>query len=142
MKEAGNDASKNIILPKYIMNDALKVYEEVDVPPKSLFKPIGYNDMKRVKIFMEGDDNTKRAEFGSKIASASVVKRQSTGFRNKNQLNVEMLEMEEENRQTEVTNLHYRKFYEDELENDRTLFPDPDDPFIKIPVKRGQSRGL
>ena len=36
-----------------------------------------------------------------------------------------------------MTNLHYRKFYEDELENDRTLFPDPDDPFIKIPVKRG-----
>ena len=38
--------------------------------------------------------------------------------------------------------MHYRKFYEDELENDRTLFPDPDDPFVKIPVKRGQSRGL
>jgi len=48
-----------------------------------------------------------------------------------------MTEKEEENRQTEVSNLHYRKFYEDELENDRTLFPDPDDPFIKIPVKRG-----
>ena len=53
-----------------------------------------------------------------------------------------MQEKFEENRQTEVTNLHYRKFYEDELENDRTLFPDPDDPFVKIPVKRGQSRGL
>ena len=49
---------------------------------------------------------------------------------------------EEENRITKVTNLHYRKFYEDELENDRALFPDPDDPFIKIPIKRGQSRGL
>lgn len=41
-----------------------------------------------------------------------------------------------------MTNLHYRKFYEDELENDRQLFPDPDEPFITIPVKRGQSRGL
>ena len=41
-----------------------------------------------------------------------------------------------------MTNLHYRKFYEDELENDRDLFPDPDEPFIKIPIKRGQSRGL
>lgn len=61
---------------------------------------------------------------------------------NKSSLRKDMSEKEEENRQTEVTNLHYRKFYEDELENDRTLFPDPDDPFIKIPVKRGQSRGL
>ena len=43
---------------------------------------------------------------------------------------------------TSVTNLHYRKFYQDELENDTNLFPDPDDPFIKIPIKRGQSRGL
>jgi len=42
----------------------------------------------------------------------------------------------------EVTNLHYRKFYEDELENDRALFPDPDEPFIRVPIKRGQSRGL
>ena len=56
---------------------------------------------------------------------------------NKSALRKDMTEKEEENRQTEVTNLHYRKFYEDELENDRTLFPDPDDPFIKIPVKRG-----
>lgn len=38
--------------------------------------------------------------------------------------------------------MHYRKFYEDELENDRSLFPDPDEPFVKIPIKRGQSRGL
>jgi len=50
--------------------------------------------------------------------------------------------MEEDNRKTAVTNLHYRKFYEDELENDTTLFPDSDDPFVKIPIKRGQSRGL
>ena len=51
-------------------------------------------------------------------------------------------DIEEINRKTNVTNLHYRKYYQDELENDKTLFPDPDDPFIKIPIKRGQSRGL
>jgi hypothetical protein len=50
--------------------------------------------------------------------------------------------MEEENRITGVTNLHYRKFYEDELENDKDLFPDPDEPFVRIPIMRGQSRGL
>lgn len=54
----------------------------------------------------------------------------------------EFEEKEEESRKTRVTNLHYRKYYQDELENDKNLFPDPDDPFIKIPIKRGQSRGL
>lgn len=53
-----------------------------------------------------------------------------------------MAKILEENRKTMVTNLHYRKYYQDELENDRDLFPDPDDPFIKIPIMRGQSRGL
>lgn len=52
-----------------------------------------------------------------------------------------MAEMEEENRKTNVTNLHYRKFYEDELENDESLF-EKDEPFVKIPIRRGQSRGL
>ena len=41
-----------------------------------------------------------------------------------------------------ITNLHYRKYYEDELENDRTLFADPEEPFVKIDIKRGQQRGL
>ena len=45
--------------------------------------------------------------------------------------------MEEETRITNATNLHYRKFYEDELENDKNLFPDPDEPFIRIPIKKG-----
>jgi hypothetical protein len=40
------------------------------------------------------------------------------------------------------TNLHYRKFYEDELENDTSIFADPNEPFRNIDVKRGQSRGL
>lgn len=53
---------KTIILPKYVMNEELKVWEEVDVPPKSLYKAIGYNDMNRVKIMMEGNDDDKRAE--------------------------------------------------------------------------------
>lgn len=43
----------------------------------------------------------------------------------------------EEERKMYITNLHYRKYYEDELENDRTLFADPEEPFVKIDVKRG-----
>ena len=48
-----------------------------------------------------------------------------------------MLEAKEMHRKTKLTNLHYRKFYEDELENDKSLFPDPDEPFINIGIKRG-----
>ena len=62
MKNSGQEVHKNIILPKYVMNNDLKVYEEVDMPPRSLYKAIGYNDMARVKIMMEGDDEDKRLE--------------------------------------------------------------------------------
>ena len=59
----------------------------------------------------------------------------------KNQADAQALKVETE-RRLEITNLHYRKFYEDELENNRVLFPDPEEPFINIPIKRGQARGL
>lgn len=62
MKEAGGDAHKNIILPQYVKNEELQVYEEVNMPPKSMYKAIGYNDMQRVKVVMEGDDAEKRSE--------------------------------------------------------------------------------
>ena len=63
MKESGQESHKNILLPKYVLNDDLKVYEEIDPPPKSLYKAVGYNDMQRVKIIMEGDDEQKRSAY-------------------------------------------------------------------------------
>ena len=69
MKEAGGgEDHKNIILPKYQLNEELKVYEEIDVPPKSLYKPVGFNDMERVKIMMEGNDAEKRDAKSSVMA--------------------------------------------------------------------------
>ena len=38
------------------------------------------------------------------------------------------------------TNKHYRRFFEDELENDKEIFPKP--IFTNIEIKRGQSRGV
>lgn len=135
----------------------MKVYEEIDIPPSSLYKAVGFNDMHRVKVIMEGDDKDKRsdAKKASRVNSGvgspgrqspakeenAVIKRQSTMLRMDMKMNEFELK-EEESRKIKVTNLHYRKFYEDELENDKGLFPDPDDPFIKVPIKRGQSRGL
>ena len=36
---------------------------------------------------------------------------------------------------------HYRSFYNDELENNKDIFPKPS-PFDSFEIKRGQSRGL
>lgn len=60
MAELGQDLHKNILLPKYILNAELKVYEEIEVPAKSIYMAVGYNDLQKVKIYMEGDDNEKR----------------------------------------------------------------------------------
>ena len=49
-------------MPKYVLNKDLNVYEEVDIPPHSIYKAVGFNDMQRVKIFMEGDDADKRSD--------------------------------------------------------------------------------
>ena len=45
-----------------MMNQDLKVYEEIDAPPSSMYKAVGYNDMIRVKEMMEGDDADKRSD--------------------------------------------------------------------------------
>lgn len=66
MKETGQESHKNILLPKYVLNADLKVYEEVDCPPKSLYKAVGYNNMEKVKVIMEGNDEEKRSAFERK----------------------------------------------------------------------------
>ena len=44
---------------------------------------------------------------------------------------------EKTRRMMSLTNKHYRRFFEDELENHKGLFPDKDIPFMKVPVMRG-----
>ena len=61
MKQQGGDSAANIILPKYEKNEDLNVYMEIDQPPKSLYKAIGYNDLQRVQLIMEGNDSEKRS---------------------------------------------------------------------------------
>ena len=85
-----------------------------------MYKAVGYNDLKRVTIMMEGDDEEKRSGFDEKMESMSEP---------------EILE-----RKLRITNRHYRRFFDDELENNKDLFPSM--PFLKIPLKRGQSRGV
>lgn len=40
----------------------------------------------------------------------------------------------------DATNKHYRRYFEDELENDPTIFPKP--VFYSNGITRGQSRGV
>ena len=76
MKESGAEIHKNIILPKYVLNQDLKVYEEIDIPPTSLYKAVGFNDKQRVKTFIEGDDEDKRSE-AKKVLAQSMVDSQA-----------------------------------------------------------------
>ena len=148
MKQQGGDSAANIILPKYEKNEDLNVYMEIDQPPKSLYKAIGYNDLQRVQLIMEGNDSEKRSsDFQNQktmMKQSSLRKSAKGGERltRTQKLEQALLDQKHQQRVTQLTNLHYRKFYEDELENDERLFPKDNMPFVNIGVKRGQSRGL
>ena len=43
MKQSGQKAHKNVILPKYAFDERLKIHREVNPPPASLFIGLGYN---------------------------------------------------------------------------------------------------
>jgi hypothetical protein len=61
MKESAQDSFSNIIMPHYEFNSELKVYMETNTPSKALYKAVGYNDLNRIKLIMEGDDSEKRS---------------------------------------------------------------------------------
>ena len=134
MKESGHaDEMCNNILPPRYRNDPENGYEEIDIPSKSMYKKVGYNDLPRVKEMMEGNDAEKRTGIKRKTAKSNTQ-----GRINKDE--EAQRKLEETERMLDITNLHYRKFYDDELENNKELFPRP--PFLSVPIKRGQSRGL
>ena len=60
------------------MNQDLKVYEEVEIPPTSLYMAVGYNDMQRVKVIMEGNDEDKRSD----IKRGNTMIERSTTIKN------------------------------------------------------------
>lgn len=45
MKESGGAFYNNILIPNYEYNEDLKYYTEVDIPPETMYKAIGYNDL-------------------------------------------------------------------------------------------------
>ena len=136
MKQSGHgdEMCNNILCPKYELNEELG-WMEIDPPPKTMYKKVGYNDLTRVKEMMEGNDAEKRA--GTKRVTQ---KRMTSGTAMRAKDEEAALAQEELDRKLEITNLHYRRFFDDELENNEELFPHK--PFLSVPIKRGQSRGL
>lgn len=133
-------------MPKYTYNEELKVYTEDTPPPASVFKPVGYNNLEVVKQMMEGDDTEKRAGFvptlklPTKKEQERMLSRRSVVEAAEPDLQEERNCEAEKERLLAISNKHYRKFYNDELENDKELFSDP--VFTRVEVMRGQSRGL
>ena len=93
-----------------------------------MYKKVGFNDLPRIKEMMEGNDVEKRTGIKRK-----TTKNNTQGRINKDEEQERL--REETERHLEITNLHYRRFYDDELENNKELFPK--DPFINVPIKRG-----
>ena len=107
-------ACQNVLIPNYRFDKGLNFYVEREAPPESLFKPVGFNNLQKVRDLMEGDEATrKEGKLTEEEGKANLIA---------------------------GSNKHFRRYYEDELENDKKLFPSM--PFLKIPVMRGQSRGL
>ena len=93
-----------------------------------MYKKVGYNDLPRVKEMMEGNDAEKR----------TGVKRKATKSNTAGRINKDeeaQRKLVETERMLDITNLHYRKYYDDELENIKELFPK--EPFQNVPIKRG-----
>ena len=137
MEGHGDEMCNNILCPKYEKNEELGWIEK-DAPPKNMYKKVGYNDLARVKEMMEGNDAEKRNPDGKRTTKNSKRMTSGTAMRHKDQ-EAEDAQMELD-RKLEITNLHYRRYFDDELENNKDLFPKM--PFLNYPIKRGQSRGL
>lgn len=77
---------------------------------------------------MEGDDHDKRSK-------AKDNGKQSIEDRFATDLVKDLAKQEDETRKTQITKKHYRMFYDDELENNKDIFPKM--PFHSVNVKRG-----
>ncbi len=60
LKESGQFLTATILIPTYKSSEFLNLYEEIDIPPETLYMAIGYNDLINVRKIMEGTDVEKR----------------------------------------------------------------------------------
>jgi hypothetical protein len=61
LKESSEDFGRDIILPKYKYDENFKVYTEINIPPSSIYKAVGYNDLISIQKIMKGTDEEKHS---------------------------------------------------------------------------------
>jgi hypothetical protein len=57
-------AQSNIVMPDYVFDDQLKMYDEniKTIPSSKLYSKVGFNDLERIGEMMYGNDADKREE--------------------------------------------------------------------------------
>jgi hypothetical protein len=63
LKEIGDVAHQMVICPQYEYNEELKIYTECSVPPETVYKAVGFNNLEVVRKMMDGDDADKRSGY-------------------------------------------------------------------------------
>jgi hypothetical protein len=135
IQDRKSDGCKMVVLPRYEYNEALKIYTEIRHPPSTVFRPVGFNNLELVAQMMDGNDTEKRTGFVGLQRKQTLKRTNEDPGSNKCQTDLSNTE-----RLYQLTNKHYRKYYEDELENNKDLFPSH--VFERVDIVRGQSRGL
>ena len=84
---------------------------------------MGYNTLVGIRKIMLGDDKDRRF----KAQAEELVNNEDQDLKKSGTQAMEAHQqlMNDQNRTKELTGLHYRKYYKDELENCRSLFPAP-----------------
>ena len=125
-------------MPEYEYDNQLAVYREVKVPNEKLFLPVGYNSQDIIKAMMkirEGGLSHEEAE----VQRAKILTARASMKGAAEPEEDEEEEAKKEAECNELTQKHYRTFYDDELENNKEIFKRM--PFYTFDVMRGQSRG-
>jgi hypothetical protein len=143
--EDGNVYSNTIIIPEYKWNSEMNQYEPGPPPSDLLYHRVGFNDLQIINEIMDGDDNAKRNKKTMKAKTTKKSQSRLSRLDDDEHLNTEEAEEKDQadkenlEMRTLKTKEHFRKYYEDELENNKELLGTT--PFVTYDLKRGASRG-
>lgn len=100
---------EDIKIPNYAPCKQMEnLFIEIEQPPESLYKQVGYNDLPRIMKMMEGNDVEKRA--------ALLLSTQTSNMSRKEDVMQEQA-LKDLKRRSEKTRMHYRRYYQEELES-------------------------
>jgi hypothetical protein len=83
------------------------LFTEIEQPPESLYKQVGYNDLPRIMKMMDGNDVEKRAALLRSAQTSNMSRKEEV---------MEEHALKDLQRRSEKTKMHYRRYYQEELE--------------------------